>query len=103
MASFQVSVKEESEVSKPALPPKPAMPIKPTPPPPPRQSHNSVEVTTAEPPETGLTVLRAPPTNNNQSTYVFQSQLLGLITKISYLLIKIPIKIVQVYNAKCRA
>uniref|UniRef100_A0A0K8TGI8 SH3 domain-containing protein n=2 Tax=Lygus hesperus TaxID=30085 RepID=A0A0K8TGI8_LYGHE len=63
----QVSVKEESETSKPALPPKPAMPVKPTPPPPPRQSHNSVEVTTAELPETGLTVLRAQPQPTSNS------------------------------------
>ncbi|XP_014242519.1 apoptosis-stimulating of p53 protein 1 isoform X4 [Cimex lectularius] len=53
----QVVLKEETETSKPALPPKPAMPVKPTPPPPPRQSQNSVEVTTGEVPETGLTVL----------------------------------------------
>ncbi|XP_014242516.1 apoptosis-stimulating of p53 protein 1 isoform X2 [Cimex lectularius] len=57
ISDTQVVLKEETETSKPALPPKPAMPVKPTPPPPPRQSQNSVEVTTGEVPETGLTVL----------------------------------------------
>uniref|UniRef100_A0A069DXM2 Putative apoptosis stimulating of p53 n=1 Tax=Panstrongylus megistus TaxID=65343 RepID=A0A069DXM2_9HEMI len=56
----QVLIKEESETTKPALPPKPATPVKPTPPPPPRQTHNSVEVRpgSEETQQSGLTVLR---------------------------------------------